>query len=297
MQILTRGDFDGLVSSALLTEAENITTVTFTEARLIQNREFPVTSEDIIVNLPFHPSCGMWFDHHISEQQRGPRPTEFKGKYGLAPSCARLIYNYYNLPEWEERYKTLLDETDRIDSGRMTLEDILRPQGWVRIANIVDPRTGFKPSRELFFDLMEWIKAESVEDILKRNEINDLVREFFKAQDEFKKTLQANSEMSGGVVVTDFRQVAKTPVGSRFLIYALFPAACVSVRLFSSEDREKVVIALGHSVINRSCGSDIGNLLAEYGGGGHVGAGSCEVFLEDADDTLNDIVERLNATC
>lgn len=292
MNIITRGDFDGLVCTVLLTEAEKISEIRFAHPRSMQEREVPVSGQDIIVNLPYQAGCAMWFDHHISEFERGPKPENFKGKYGLAPSCARLIYDYYKKPGWE-RYADLLEATDKIDSAQLDLNDILRPQGWTRLSCTVDPRSGFAPSQEYFMYLVDLIKDYPIGRILDQDEVRDRVREFFKEQEEFKKALHSYSYVRGKVIVTDLRRLQKTPIGSRFLIYALYPTANVSVRAFFSDDRDYVMIAVGHSILNRTCQVDVGNLMAEYGGGGHVGAGSCRIPADMADEAISDIVERL----
>jgi len=293
MNIITRGDFDGLICSVLITDAESISQIRFAHPRAMQDGEVAVSDQDIIVNLPFHPDCGIWFDHHISEYERGSKPGSFKGKYGLAPSCARLVYDYYNKKEWE-KYSELLTATDRIDSARLSLDDILRPRGWLKIANTVDPRSGYAPSYDYFLSLVEWIKEYSVDEIIKLDEVKDRLREFFKQDEEYKSALLANSQLEGNVVTTDFRRLVKTPLGSRFLIYALYPSANVSLRVFNGHESGYVVIAVGRSIINRTCEMDIGNLLAEYGGGGHVGAGTCRVMDDSADDVIADIAQRLN---
>lgn len=293
MNIITRGDFDGLICTVLLTEAETITEVRFAHPRAIHKREVTVGDQDIIVNLPYHPGCGMWFDHHISEHEQGSKPDSFKGSYGLAPSCARLIYDYYKKDEWE-KYAELLEATDRIDSACLSLDDILRPQGWLRIANTVDPRSGYAPSHDYFLSLVDWIKENAIDEILLKDEVKDRLREFFKQDEEYKKALLANSRLDGNVVITDFRHLIKTPLGSRFLIYALYPSANVSLRVFKASEIGYVIIAAGKSLINRTCQTDIGNLMAEYGGGGHIGAGTCRIADDSADDAIADLTQRLN---
>lgn len=294
--IMTRGDFDGLVCAVLLTEAEDIALIKFVHPRQIHDNEVTVTSEDIIVNLPYHPDCGMWFDHHLSEREAGHVPASFAGAYGLAPSCARLVFDFYHLPEWEEKYGALVAATDKIDSGQFTLNDILRPAGWVRLANTVDPRTGFATSHDYFNELIELIRTESIEEILHEEKIHRRIQDYLRQSDLFEQTLKDHSYLEGNVVVTDFRELAETPLGSRFMVYALFPSANVSVRMFyDSKERNKVVISVGRSVINRECDVDIGALLAEYGGGGHAAVGTCRVPADSADDAINDIVYRLSA--
>jgi len=294
MRIITRGDFDGLICSVLVTEAEEISDIRLTHPKIIQDKEIPVTPQDIILNLPYHPDCGMWFDHHASESESGNKPESFKGKYGLAPSCARLVYEYYSLPGWE-KYSELIDATDNIDSAQLNLNDILRPQGWVRLSNTVDPRSGFKGSKEYFLQLIDWIKEYDVKDILAFDEVKDKVREFFKQHQEYEKALRTHSYMDRSVVITDFRSLNPAPVGSRFLVYALYPTANVSVRVYHAYGKSLVAIAVGHSILNRTCKVDIGNMLSEYGGGGHVGAGTCRVPPTEADDVIQEIANRLNS--
>lgn len=294
MRIITRGDFDGLVCSVLLSDVEKITDILFIHPQMMQKREVEVTSDDIIVNLPYHPDCALWFDHHLSESEHGAKPESFKGKYGLAPSCARLIYDYYKHPAWT-KYASLMESVDNIDSAQLTLNDILRPEGWGRLSCTVDPRTGFAPSREYFMSLIEWIRELPLEKIMAQDEVRNRAREFFKAQVEFQESLKKHTRQDGYVVVTDFRTLPATPIGSRFLVYALFPTAHSSVRAFRTDDKKRITIAVGHSIINRTCKADVGALMAAHGGGGHKGAGSCQASVEEADDVIHAIVESLNA--
>ncbi len=293
--IITRGDFDGLVCSVLLTEAEEIAQIKFAHPRQIHDREAEVGPDDIIVNLPYHPDCAMWFDHHLSEREAGHVPGAFNGKYGLAPSCARLVYDYYALPDWKERFGALIDATDKIDSAELNLNDILRPTGWVRLSNTVDPRTGFATSHEYFVNLIEMIRHKSLAEIMDDEYVHRRIQEYLKGADQFEKTLKENSRLDGSVVVTDFRNLMETPLGSRFMVYALYPSASVSVRAFNEgKGGKNVVISVGRSILNRTSTADVGSLMAEYGGGGHAAVGSCRVLADVADDAIEDIVYRLN---
>ena len=67
MNLITRSDFDGLACAVLLKEVEIIEKITFAHPRDIQDQSFEVSNNDILTNLPYHPNCGMWFDHHSSE--------------------------------------------------------------------------------------------------------------------------------------------------------------------------------------------------------------------------------------
>ena len=83
------------------------------------------------------------------------------------------------------------------------------------------------------------------------------------------------------------------PSGNRFLIYTLYPECNVEVRIFDGKAGEFTVCAVGHSIFNRTCTTDVGQLLKEFGGGGHTGAGTCQVPLEAAEEKISELVSLL----
>ncbi len=52
---------------------------------------------------------------------------------------------------------------------------------------------------------------------------------------------------------------------------------------------------MGHSIFNRSCRTSIGELMSDYGGGGHQGAGSTPLPLMEADAKIFEIIDVLRA--
>jgi nanoRNase/pAp phosphatase (c-di-AMP/oligoRNAs hydrolase) len=115
-----------------------------------------------------------------------------------------------------------------------------------------------------------------------------------RSEDErFREALLQHSRLEGNVVVTDFRGLAEVPPGNRFLIYTLFPQANVSARLYDGKGGTISTIMLGHSIFNRTCRTNLGKLLAEYGGGGHKGAGTCQFPKEAAEPKFQEIIARL----
>ena len=110
---------------------------------------------------------------------------------------------------------------------------------------------------------------------------------------QFREALQAHSRQEANVVITDFRGLKDLPTGNRFLIYTVFPAANISVRLFDGRAGLFTVAALGHSIFNRTSKSNIGELLAQYGGGGHRGAGTTQFPPAEADAKIAEIIEQL----
>jgi hypothetical protein len=299
MRLITRADWDGLVCAVLLSTAEHIQTIQFAYPRDIQEGKVNVPENSVIANLPYHPNSAMWFDHHTSEEELGAPMAAFtgiRGKFGLAPSAARLIYEYYGGDEKLGQYKELVEATDRVDSAQITMEDVTNPSGYVLLAYTVDPRTGLKDIElQMYFIMMiDWLKTKPVEEILEIPEVKLMTERLREDDQAFREALLKHSYLDGNVIVTDFRGVT-TPAGNRFIIYTLFPQANVSARLFDGKDGQISTISVGHSIFNRTCKTNVGKLLAEYGGGGHKGAGTAQFPKEEAEPKFREIIERLKA--
>ena len=95
MRLITRSDFDGLACGALLLEAKVVDSWMFAHPKDIQDGLIPVTENDVLANVPFAPGCGLWFDHHSSEEERLKIKGHYKGESRISPSAARIIYEYY----------------------------------------------------------------------------------------------------------------------------------------------------------------------------------------------------------
>src|SRR5712692_9812432 len=104
MRLVTRADFDGLVCGALVTKFEQIDSYLFVEPKFMQDGQVDIRPGDVIANLPYHPSCTLWFDHHITNApmwraHTGKSEAETivpgKGGFRIAPSAARVVYEYY----------------------------------------------------------------------------------------------------------------------------------------------------------------------------------------------------------
>jgi hypothetical protein len=294
MRILTRGDLDGLTSSLLLTISEKITEIRFAHPKDVQDGKVKCEKEDIIVNLPFVSGCGMWFDHHVSEEGKVADIGKFEGRFAVAPSAARVVYDHYKKHRKDfDRFKDLLEATDRLDAAQLTMAEVESPTGWILLGLTLDPRTGLGPEFQKYFRwLVEYIKEVPLAKILEHPEVKKRTARVLKEQEEFRKLLQKNSKADGNVVVTDLRGKKDLPVGNRFLIFTLFPSCNVEARIFNGHAGQ-VVIACGASIFNRTCKVNIGKLLGAYGGGGHAGAGTAQLAPDKAEKQIGEILATL----
>lgn len=296
MQLVTRADWDGLICAVLLTQAEEMDGIFFAHPKDMQDGKVKIPLGAAVVNLPYHPDCGLWFDHHVSEAKRaadlGPKLV---GRFALAPSAARLIYDYYGGSAKFPGYTELLDATDRFDSAQLSMEDVIKPQGYILLAYTIDPRSGLKGYQSYFLRMIELLKNPSLAPILEDADVRARCETVLSGDVRFRRALLMNSRQEDNVVITDFRGLGEVPPGNRFLIYALFPRANVSVRLFDGLGGRTWVVAAGHSIFNRTCQINLGALLSQYGGGGHTGAATAQLAKIGGEAKIAEIIATLKA--
>jgi oligoribonuclease NrnB/cAMP/cGMP phosphodiesterase (DHH superfamily) len=290
MRILTRGDMDGLTSAVLLTLVERIGEIRFAHPKDVQDGKVPCTEEDIVVNLPYVSGCGVWFDHHVTEGERGAAPAGFRGSFAVAPSTARVIYDFYkDKRDKFAQFKELLEATDKVDSGQLSQEEITVPRGWVLLGLTLDPRTGLGPEfRKYFRWLVEYVKEVPIDKILQHREVAKRCERVLQEQAEFKQFLKKHATRENNVIVTDLRGVKGVPVGNRFLVYTMYPECNVEMRIFAGLG-DSTVVAVGKSIFNRTCRVNVGELCAGYGGGGHANAATCQLAPEVAAEAIEKI--------
>lgn len=294
MRLVTRGDLDGLTCAVLLGLKEPIESIALIHPQDITDGRADIRPDDIIANLPYHPTCAMWFDHHLHTATPHV-PRDFKGVFAEAPSAARLVYEYYGGEAALPQFAELVRETDRLDSANLTPDDVVSPQGYIKLGFTIDGRTGLGTFEKYFLHLMELLQAETpIDQVLRDPSVRRRV-EVLESQDEiFRSELQSHSRMDGNVVITDFRDLDHVPVGNRFLVYALFPESNVSVRVHWGPNRAFPMLLLGHSIFNRTCRTNVGELAARYGGGGHRGAGSIPL-MDEPDQQVQMVVNELKS--
>ena len=319
MRLVTRADFDGLVCGALLTKFEAIDAYLFVEPKFMQDGLVEIRAGDIIANLPYHPNCTLWFDHHITNTTPDfPQPIVLgRGGFRLAPSAARVVFEYYKelsnrTPLDTDEEKTtrssnneiiafltseriiyLLHETDRIDAGKLEPQDVLDPQGYVLISMTTDGRNvGDEP---YWLRIIELLRDASLEEILRDPEVSRRCQQIRDEQEELRKILLARTIMKGNVIYVDLRGIPEIPDGNRFLIFTLFPHGNIQVKVTDDKQRENTTsISVGYNIFNTSSNVNVGELLSHYGGGGHKVVGSCRVPNEQAERAIREIVAAVS---
>jgi nanoRNase/pAp phosphatase (c-di-AMP/oligoRNAs hydrolase) len=302
MRLLTRSDFDGLACGALLLHLGLINEWEFVHPKDIQDGLVTATDNDILANVPYIKGCKLWFDHHSSETERLGQKTYFEGVSRKAPSCARVVYEYYGGDEKLGRYAEMVRYVDKVDSGDLTSSEILRPQGWVLLGFIMDPRTGLGRFRdftisnyELMKELAKACATIDIEEILDMPDVKERINDYFEQDKPFREMLAKCVKVNGNVLFADLRGVDPIYAGNRFLIYTLHPEQNISIWVVDGKNKANCVITVGYSIINRSTQIDVGSMLLKYDGGGHKQVGTCQVPYADADKVIKEIIELCKA--
>ena len=302
MRLVTRSDFDGLMGAVLLKELGLIDSKKFVHPKDIQDGIINIYENDVLVNVPYYPGCGLWFDHHISEEERGIA-VKFKGASWPAPSATRVIYEYYGGDKGKlAKYSEMVAETDKCDSANFTHEEILNPTGMVLLSFIMDPRTGFgKHHRfhisnyQLMEKLIECMMTMTINEIMELEDIQERVQLYNQHREPFIRMMREFSRTDGSIIITDLRGVDDVYVGNRHVIYALYPEQNISLRIFEGK-AGITVISVGYSILNRTATVNVGSLMLKFGGGGHKSVGTCQVPDAEVDSAMARIVEEINAS-
>ena len=290
MRIVTRPDFDGIVCAALLYEAEKIEHSTlWIQPSDIQKGLIPIKPYDIIANLPYHKECALWFDHHVTNQPDGA----FQGSFSIAPSAARVIFEYYT-DRFHCNYESLIRQTDDIDSANLTIEQIRQPERYPHVLLSMTILGNDLKEIPYWEHLTSLLRRFPVESVVADPEVAVRCREAVERNSVFKTHLLNNTRLQEHVAITDFRSMQPAPDGNRFLVYALYPEASVSVKIrFADPLSENLIVSVGRSILKDGCNVNIGKLLTRFGGGGHAGAGACKFSAADGDRYIPEIINTL----
>lgn len=300
-RLITRSDFDGLVCAMILKELNMIDDIKFVHPKDMQDGLIEVTDRDISTNLPYVQGIHLAFDHHSSEVERAGGKKENHIIYPDAPSAARVVYEYYGGKEKLPRItEEIMVAVDKADSAQFTKEDILDPQGWVLLSYLMDARTGLGRFREfrisnyeLMMQLIDFCLDHPIEEILELPDVKERVNMYFEQQELFKAQIERVHQMDGDVVVLPLKQEETIYTGNRFMVYAMYPQARISVHVMWGLKKQNTAVTIGKSIIDRSSTVDIGEICLKYGGGGHKNAGTCQLDNDKVDELLPEIIRQL----
>ena len=126
-RIVADSDMDGLFGAAVLKAYRPEAEVVFSHAAAIRAGlvDDLVDRSTVLVDLPFHPACGWYVDHHTTNRPNQTEATAFARAGGTqhwqdTPSAARLAYELLlNITDMRH-LAPMMPVVDALDSGGIT---------------------------------------------------------------------------------------------------------------------------------------------------------------------------------
>jgi len=301
-RLVTRSDFDGLVCAVLLKHLELIDDIKFVHPKDMQDGKIEITKDDITTNLPYIASAHIVFDHHESEAMRNGTGQKNYVIDSEADSAARIVWRHYGGHEaFPKSWDGMMSAVDKADSANFTMSEVLEPKNWELLNMLMDSRTGLGRFREfrisnyeLMMQLIDRCREDTIEEILALPDVVERVELYEAHKADFEAQLKRCSTVYDNLVVLDLRDEEVIHPGSRFSIYAMFPQCNISIHQMWGLKKQNTVFATGKSIFDRSCVTNVGELMLAYGGGGHAAAGTCQVAVEKSDAALESIISQIN---
>lgn len=299
-RLVTRSDFDGLACAVLLKELDLIDEIKFVHPKDMQDGLIEIGDTDITTNLPFVEGVHLAFDHHSSEMVRNEQRENYI-IFPDAPSAARVVYDHYGGSEkFAELLSDMMEAVDKADSAAFSLEDVLEPGGWNLLNFIMDARTGLGRFRnfrisnyQLMMDLIEYCRVQPIEEILQVQDVRERAGLYVEHQELFRVQIRNCATVHKNVLAVDLRGEETINAGNRFIKYALYPETNISIQIIWGFKKQNTVMSVGKSIFDKSSLANVGDLMLEYGGGGHEAAGTCQIDNAKADTVIGELVDRL----
>jgi oligoribonuclease NrnB/cAMP/cGMP phosphodiesterase (DHH superfamily) len=131
-RIIADSDLDGLCAAAILKAYNPSAEVIFSHAALVRSGQIDnlITPSTAIVDLPFHPNCGWYLDHHQTNRPSAIEEKKFIDSGGVCnweatPSAARVAFNILSSQIDLSHLEEIMPIVDALDSGKITLKEFL----------------------------------------------------------------------------------------------------------------------------------------------------------------------------
>jgi len=305
-RIITHNDFDGVTSGAVASEALGCEKVIFTGPNAIARAEISIGPKDLVCDLPYPLECGMWFDHHPGNLEslalRGIELSSIKGRFKEAPSCARVIYEYFKEEgvDFPDHFDDMVAEADVIDSFNYKSVEEWREETPGKLIDMsIKAQYSHPRDRTRYLSLLlNLMKAEPMEEVIK-NEVVQKRIALYRAEEEkmLKIIEQSISFMPGDsnreLIVLDLTGFKRPPRVIKNLAYLLYPSALGVVLVNNTVSRGRktnniaVAISLSMNMTGRNHGKDVGEILRQLNiGDGHKGAAAGLVYCDAKEEML-----------
>lgn len=308
-RIFTHGDFDGIVSAALVGIWTRNKFIFFTGPESIRRNE--VGSRDVVCDLP-HPAREVraWFDHHAGniEEALALNWSVGEGAAYEAPSAAGVIFEHLReRVAFPDHLENTVIATDLVDSmGYACIEDWLAdtPENIVN-RTIFLPGEDVRQVRKYLLRLVNMIQNRPLGEVSEHGEVVDRHQRYQEHAKRATETIERHGRLIAGeqICLLDFSEMKVAPRFSKNMAYTIFPRvqAVLSVNGVVQGGRRtndlRLSLSLNPFITEGNDAHDCAAIMDELGlGGGHqpaaggkISAGSKPERIKLRDQAIEDI--------
>ena len=312
--IIADGDFDGLVAAAVLKTAWPNASVFFSHPSEIRSGDLDhlINQHTAICDLPFHPNCVLYIDHHATNRPSVEEEKKFEEKGGHihwreADSAARVAYNLF-LPLFNlSALEPVMYMVDRLDGGRISKEEFLSDDEIIWLS-----RTVTSSDQNYTTNLLnKLVDGESVMEIVKDSEVALRIQKKRNEMEEIRKILDSKTRIENRLAICEIQNTGLHTNG--YLVTAHYGDICDACLIVhgsiddNSDEQSRILSAsfYTNSFLHPNGGvfdlTKLATMFDPYGGG-HRNACGCRIvpindegYIEDRDVKESDISANLSA--
>jgi nanoRNase/pAp phosphatase (c-di-AMP/oligoRNAs hydrolase) len=291
-RIIVDSDFDGVICGAMLR-------IVFPEAEILQSKaseiqegkiDHLINKKTLLADLRYSPLSGYYFDHHESNFPK----SDFIGAWSPEPSAAQVIYSYFEDAGDFSNFTPLLDDINRFDSGRITLDEFNNPNETFKLALVIN-------REDTYFNLwlIELLAKFPLTKVTNHPYVKSRIDRFLQNRDKMAEYIEKNSKITGEIVIVNLINYDLKEKMTSYIYNAVFPQTKVVVVIKPHEEKGKFKIRLYRNNFfdngNELNLLEIAKEMSPDTAGGHKGACGFNTS-EDLDEArlINLINKQLN---
>ena len=197
-RIIADSDLDGLCAAAVLKSYNPDAEVIFSHAALVRSGKIDdlITKSTAMVDLPFHPNCGWYLDHHQTNRPTNEEEKNFIASGGIcnweaSPSAARVAYDLLSKSIDLSHLEEIMPIVDALDSGKISLEEFLADSPVLQLSRTLSLR-----EEEYMQKVLElFASKKSISDILSDEDVSKHISRVANQRKQIEDYISNNTEI------------------------------------------------------------------------------------------------------
>ena len=226
-QIIADGDLDGLIAASVLKTYFSEAKVIFAHAAEIRNGNLDtkIDKNTAICDLPFHPNCGLYLDHHSTNKPSEKELERFlssggKFEWYSVDSAARVAFDLCSKEINLSHLEKFMLMVDKLDSGQISLSEFNSDNTILWLSKTINLE-----DLDYVYLLLEWFSSgRFVEDILNEPQVISRINIEKNKQANLRKIILENGEVVDRIAIVKMQNTGYRTNG--YLVTSTFGNDC-----------------------------------------------------------------------